>query len=133
MKELKKVYTDSVRLSSRIYIAIHTLKDNEKALSRPFIFARKQYDEDWMHKQMKSLRLKILKRKPELAETNELRMFFTKGGDVSDIRKLAKSEYEKDSEEESTSSSEEGDRLDNNSVNFLNDKSDLGGKTASVN
>ena len=64
VKIIKKLYTDLVRLSSRIYIAIATLKDNEKALARPFIFARNQYDEDWMHKQMKSLRLKILEKCP---------------------------------------------------------------------
>ena len=39
IKIIKKLYTDLVRLSSRISIAIQTLKDNEKALSRPFIFA----------------------------------------------------------------------------------------------
>ena len=70
------------------------MKDNEKALHRPFIFARAQYDEGWMQSQMKKLRLRILKLCPELKDTQELRMFFTKGGDVSDVRKLSKADYE---------------------------------------
>ena len=39
-KVVKKLYVDTVRLSSRISIGIQTLKDNEKALQRPFIFSR---------------------------------------------------------------------------------------------
>ena len=31
-KVVKKLYVDNVRLSSRIFIGIQTLKDNEKAL-----------------------------------------------------------------------------------------------------
>ena len=126
---MKKTYTEMVRLSSRIYIAIQTLKDNEKALHRPFIFARNQYDEGWMHKQMRSLRLKIIKKCPELKEATELKMFFTKAGDISDIRKMNRAEYEQDSEEESSSSSSEAaedESIGKNSISYLNDKSELG-------
>ena len=132
LRTIKKLYPELVRLSSRIYIAVATLKDNEKALHRPFIFARNQYDDDWMHKTLKSLRLRILKKCPELNEAAELKVLLTKSGDVSDIRKLARSEYAKDSEAATTSSSEEDNmdahsrgRLDRDSMD-LNDKSELG-------
>ena len=92
-----------------------------------------------MHKQMRSLRTRILNKCPPLSDSDELKKFFTKSGDVSDIRKLAKSEYEKDSEENTTSSSEDEDNLDTTSIQNLdrdslnyNDKSELG-RTHSVN
>ena len=120
-KVVKKLYVDVVRLSSRIFIGIQTLKDNEKALQRPFIFSRNQYDEDWMHKQMKKLRVKIIETVPNLKDANELKMFLCKSGDISDVRKMNKEEYELDSEEaESTSSSEEAaesvERFDQSSI-----------------
>ena len=43
---------------------------------------------------MKKIRLRILKLYPNLQEAPELRMFFTKAGDVSDVRKLNKAEFE---------------------------------------
>ena len=43
---------------------------------------------------MKKLRLRILKLYPTLKDTTELRMFLTKGGDISDVRKMSKADYE---------------------------------------
>ena len=132
-KVIKKLYADVVRLSSRIYIAIQTLKDNEKALARPFIFSRNQYDEDWMHKQMKKLRIKIVDTIPKLKEVNELKMFLCKNGDISDIRKMNKADYELDSEEAESTSDEEAEeesveKFDNSSIQYgnLNDRSEYG-------
>jgi len=80
-------------LSSRIHIAILTLKDNEKALQRPFIFKGKPYDEI-MVPEMRKLRLKIIRKLPELKEENELKLFMRTNGDVGDVRKVDKSEWE---------------------------------------
>lgn len=63
--KIKQLYADSVRLSSRIFIAIIELKYNEKALNRPFVFKGIAYDE-FMNKEIRVVRYKILKQYPQL-------------------------------------------------------------------
>ena len=82
---------------------------------------------------MKKLRVKIIDIIPNLKNANELKMFLCKNGDISDIRKLNKADYELDSEEaESTSSSEEAaesvEKFDQSSIQYanLNDRSEFG-------
>ena len=75
---------------------------------------------------MKSLRLRIIKKCPELSSESELRMFLTKGGDINDTRRMNRADYEQDSEEESSSSSEEDESIGKNSISYLNEKSEIG-------
>jgi len=91
---VKTLYSELVKLSSRVFIRINTLKDFEKALQRPFVFKEKQYDEDMMYREMKNLRLKILRKLPRLGGTNELKQFLMPTGDIGDIRKLHANQYQ---------------------------------------
>ena len=83
---------------------------------------------------MKKLRIKIIDTLPKLKEVNELKMFLCKNGDISDVRKMNKADYELDSEEaESTSDDEDGEeesveKFDNSSIQYgnLNDRSEYG-------
>jgi hypothetical protein len=75
LQKVKRLYSDVVRLSSRILIAICTLKDTEKTLNRPFVFKGIAYDE-FMGKEIRVLRFKIIKAYPELADRDpDLRLF----------------------------------------------------------
>ena len=77
LKPIRKMYQEMVRLSARIMSNIRTLKDIERAMTRPFVFSGARYDEDYMFYQMKRLRLKIIKQIPRLKDTVELKMFYT--------------------------------------------------------
>ena len=134
-KPIRKLYADIVRLSSRVKVTIGTLSDLEKALNRPFVFSGVRYDEDHMFNQMKRLRLKVIKAIPRLADTNEMKMFYTIEGNISDIRRLKISDYEYASGDEAGLSSDSEDPSDNEDFNSrsqlndgqtLNTKSDFG-------
>jgi hypothetical protein len=77
LKPIRKLYQELVRLSARVMSNIGTLKDIERAMTRPFMFSGERYDEDYMFYQMKRLRLKIIKQIPRLKDTVELKMFYT--------------------------------------------------------
>ena len=82
---------------------------------------------------MKKLRIKIIDTLPKLKDVNELKMFLCKDGDISDIRKMNKADYELDSEEAESISDEDGEeesveKFDNSSIQYgnLNDRSEYG-------
>ena len=82
---------------------------------------------------MKKLRVKIIDTLPKLKDAHELKMFLCKNGDISDVRKMERKDYELDSEEaESTSESEEGqesvEKEEQSSIQYgnLNDRSEYG-------
>ena len=77
-KAIKKLYVELAKLSSRVKVAIGTLRDIEKTMNRPFMFNGMRYDEDNMFYQMKRLRLKILRLMPHLSDAPELKLFYTK-------------------------------------------------------
>ena len=69
--------------------------------------------------EMRKLRLKIIRKLPELKEENELKLFMRTNGDVGDVRKVDKSEWEAKSQDESDSEEEseiEGPDLNRDSL-----------------
>lgn len=78
LRTVRKTYQDLVRLSSRIMANIGTLKDIEKTMTRPFMFNGTRYDDNHMYLQMKRMRIKILRLIPRIADTIELKCFFTR-------------------------------------------------------
>lgn len=104
---VKKLYSEAVRISGRIYEEIRVLKQIEKTLVRPFVFQGMIYDEDHMHAQMKRRRLQILQQFPELANANELKRFLLANGTISDVRQISREETELKEEEPLYSSSSE--------------------------
>ena len=57
--------------------------------------------------EIRKLRLKILRKMPSLKEVNELKLFLRSNGDVGDVRKVDKSEWEAKSADESDSDESE--------------------------
>ncbi len=91
---VKKLYKESTQLSGRIYSEIRTLKEIEHTLLRPFVFDGKIFDSDHMHGQMKRRRTQILNQFPELVETQELNLFLTKAGGVSNVKTVDRAELD---------------------------------------
>ena len=69
-----------------------------------------------MYHQMKRRRLQLLNQFPELAEANELKLFLTSEGVVSDVRKMNREDTELKEDENLYSDSDEDDEL--NSEDF---------------
>lgn len=92
-EKIKHLYGDTVRLSSRIYLAILALKYNEKALNRPFVFKGIAYDE-FMNKEIRVMRYKILKQQPDLQNDPDLRLYLKINGDVGDTRISKRADYD---------------------------------------
>lgn len=82
-----------MRLSSRIYLAIAALKYSEKTLNRPFVFKGIAYD-DFMNKEIRVVRYKIIKQYPELEFDPDLRLFLRANGDVGDTRIAKRADYD---------------------------------------
>ena len=57
LDRVKKCYSESVRLSSRIHAEIRVLKQMERSLNRPFVFNGNLYDEDYMSNQLRRRRI----------------------------------------------------------------------------
>jgi hypothetical protein len=111
VQKIKRLYSDVVRLSSRILITIFTLRDMEKTLNRPFVFKGIAYDE-FMGKEIRVLRFKIIKTYPELDDRDpDLRLFLKSNGDVADVKISKKAEWEmpKDYISESSDESDHDD------------------------
>jgi thymidylate kinase len=92
-EKIKRLYGDAVRLSSRIYLAILALKYSEKTLNRPFVFKGIAYDE-FMNKEIRVMRYKILKQQPDLQNDPDLRLFLKVNGDVGDTRISKRADYD---------------------------------------
>ena len=123
---------DLVKLSARIKIAISGLGEIEKAMNRPFMFNGVRYDSDHMFFQMKRLRIKLIRSIPKLAGSQEMFMFYTIEGTISDVRKLKKTDYEfADGDSEAESSESDYSELDEDELNnrTLNEKSEFGGRS----
>lgn len=118
---LLRLYPMLVRLSSKIRVGIQGLKSLEKTMNRPFVFEGIEYDGDYMHKQLKRLRLKICKTFPFISDTAQMETFFTKDGNISEVRKLRKKEYlfGKDDKDALSSEEEEGELGDDGDVNYV--------------
>lgn len=85
--ESAKMYSDLVRISSRIYKMIDMLKDSEKCFDRPFMFKKKRYDDN-IHYEMRDLRIEMLERIPNLKDHDKLKLVLLANGEIADMREI---------------------------------------------
>jgi len=94
LEVVKKLYKESTHLSGHIYSEIRSLKQIEHTLLRPFVFDGKIFDSDHMHNQMKRRRIQILNQFAGLTGAQEINLFLTKAGEVSNVGNVSKEELE---------------------------------------
>lgn len=74
-----------MRISAKILNDILTLQDQETCLRRPFVFKQAVYDYEYLSKQIKHLRAKLLKQSRGLDSYGEMRLTVGEDGHVSEL------------------------------------------------
>ena len=78
-------YEEIVRINAKILNDILTLQDQETCLRRPFVFKQVVYDYEYLSKQLKHLRAKLLKQCRGLDSYGEMRLTVGEDGHVSEL------------------------------------------------